>query len=55
MKKRGGESLTFPPQEVEKWRDKAKEVWDKEVKRWEDKDKPAKEILKEIERYLKEH
>jgi TRAP-type C4-dicarboxylate transport system substrate-binding protein len=55
MKKRGGEAITLSPQEVEKWRDNARGVWDKEVKRWEEKGKPAKEILVEIERYLKEN
>ena len=55
LKKKGGDAITLPPGEITKWRETAAGIWDKEVKRWEAKGKPAGEILKEIEAFVKEY
>ena len=55
LKKRGGDAITLPPEEVSKWKASARGVWDKEINRWEDKGKPAKEVFKEIEAFVKQY
>lgn len=53
IKKRGGEAVTLPSEDIAEWRKIAKGIWNKEVARWEAKGLPAREILDEIHRFVK--
>jgi len=55
LKNKGGEAVTLSPEEVAKWRESAKGIWDKELARWEAKGMPAREILDEIHRFVKDY
>ena len=55
IERKDGEAVVLPPDEVAKWHELAKPIWDKEVSRWEDKGLPARKVLDEIQRFVKEY
>ncbi len=55
MKSKGGEVIVLPPEDVAKWRELAKPIWDKEVARWENKGLPARQVFDELQRFIKDY